>query len=60
LNKRHPGVKPESVHELNLPILKQQRDYYCHLCEKVCALWRLLTRCRQGSNLGRQRANTVL
>ncbi|XP_070202868.1 PR domain zinc finger protein 10-like isoform X2 [Littorina saxatilis] len=35
LNKRHPNVKPESVHELSLPILKQQRDYFCQHCDKV-------------------------
>ena len=35
LNKRHPNIKPESVHELSLPILKQQRDYYCQHCDKV-------------------------
>ncbi|XP_023930001.1 PR domain zinc finger protein 10 [Lingula anatina] len=35
LAKRHPDVKPESVPELNLPILKTQRDYYCQYCDKV-------------------------
>nr|KAG5702586.1 hypothetical protein BaRGS_003746 [Batillaria attramentaria] len=35
LAKRHPDVKPESVPELNLPILKTQRDYYCQHCDKV-------------------------
>ena len=33
--KRHPEVKPDSVPELNLPILKTQRDYYCQYCDKV-------------------------
>ena len=33
--KRHPDVKPETVPELNLPILKTQRDYYCQYCDKV-------------------------
>lgn len=33
--KRHPDLKPESVPELNLPILKTQRDYYCQYCDKV-------------------------
>lgn len=36
LAKRHPDVPPESVPELNLPILRQTRDYYCQYCEKVC------------------------
>ncbi|XP_051170020.1 PR domain zinc finger protein 10-like [Leptopilina boulardi] len=35
LAKRHPDVPPESVPELNLPILRQTRDYYCQYCEKV-------------------------
>ncbi|XP_014677579.1 PREDICTED: PR domain zinc finger protein 10-like [Priapulus caudatus] len=35
LAKRHPEIQPESVPELNLPILKTQRDYYCQYCEKV-------------------------
>lgn len=35
LAKRHPDIKPDSVPELNLPILKTQRDYYCQYCEKV-------------------------
>lgn len=33
--KRHPDIKPDSVPELNLPILKTQRDYYCQYCDKV-------------------------
>ncbi|XP_052805103.1 PR domain zinc finger protein 10-like isoform X2 [Mya arenaria] len=33
--KRHPNVKIDSVPELNLPILKTQRDYYCQYCDKV-------------------------
>ncbi|XP_074652630.1 PR domain zinc finger protein 10-like [Tubulanus polymorphus] len=35
LAKRHPDVKPETVPELNLPILRTQRDYYCQYCDKV-------------------------
>lgn len=35
LAKRHPGIRPESVPELNLPILKTTRDYYCQYCEKI-------------------------
>lgn len=39
LAKRHPDVAPESVPELNLPILRQTRDYYCQYCDKVCTLF---------------------
>ena len=35
LAKRHPDLKPECIPELNLPILKTQRDYYCQYCDKV-------------------------
>ncbi|XP_055938883.1 PR domain zinc finger protein 10-like isoform X1 [Argiope bruennichi] len=35
LAKRHPDIRPETVPELNLPILKTTRDYYCQYCEKV-------------------------
>ncbi|XP_057653283.1 PR domain zinc finger protein 10-like [Diorhabda carinulata] len=35
LAKRHPDIRPESVPELNLPILQTTRDYYCQYCEKV-------------------------
>ena len=35
LAKRHPEVKPENVPELNLPILRTQRDYFCQYCDKV-------------------------
>ncbi|XP_018399990.1 PREDICTED: PR domain zinc finger protein 10-like isoform X2 [Cyphomyrmex costatus] len=35
LAKRHPDVAPESVPELNLPIFRQTRDYYCQYCDKV-------------------------
>ncbi|XP_011144676.1 PR domain zinc finger protein 10-like [Harpegnathos saltator] len=35
LAKRHPDVAPESVPELNLPIMRQTRDYYCQYCDKV-------------------------
>ncbi|XP_052253515.1 PR domain zinc finger protein 10-like [Dreissena polymorpha] len=33
--KRHPEIKFDTVPELNLPILKTQRDYYCQYCDKV-------------------------
>ncbi|CAM1314712.1 PRDM10 (predicted) [Pycnogonum litorale] len=35
LAKCHPDVSPTSVPELNLPILKTTRDYYCQYCNKV-------------------------
>ncbi|KAH9504326.1 PR domain zinc finger protein 10 [Bulinus truncatus] len=35
LAKRHPEVKPENVPELNLPILKTQKDFYCQYCDKI-------------------------
>lgn len=35
LAKRHPETPPETVPELNLPILKTTRDYYCQYCDKV-------------------------
>ncbi|XP_023721528.1 PR domain zinc finger protein 10 isoform X4 [Cryptotermes secundus] len=35
LAKRHPDISPDSVPELNLPILKTTRDYYCQYCEKI-------------------------
>lgn len=35
LAKRHPDIRPESVPELNLPILRTTRDYYCQYCDKV-------------------------
>ncbi|RWS13906.1 PR domain zinc finger protein 10-like protein [Dinothrombium tinctorium] len=35
LAKRHPDIPPETVPELNLPILKTTRDYYCQYCEKI-------------------------
>lgn len=35
LAKRHPDIKIDSVPELNLPILKAERYYYCQYCEKV-------------------------
>lgn len=35
LAKRHPEIKPDSVPELNLPILRTTRDYYCQYCDKV-------------------------
>ncbi|XP_054154487.1 PR domain zinc finger protein 10-like [Oppia nitens] len=35
LAKRHPDIPPDSVPELNLPILKTTRDYYCQYCDKI-------------------------
>lgn len=35
LAKRHPDISPDSVPELNLPILQTTRDYYCQHCDKV-------------------------
>ena len=35
LAKRHPTVTPSSVPELNLPILKTTKDFYCQYCDKV-------------------------
>ncbi|CAL1545396.1 unnamed protein product [Lymnaea stagnalis] len=35
LAKRHPDIKPEQVPELNLPILKTQKDFYCQYCKKI-------------------------
>ncbi|CAH1402718.1 unnamed protein product [Nezara viridula] len=35
LANRHPEVTPDSVPELNLPILKANRDYYCQYCDKI-------------------------
>ncbi|RZF48224.1 hypothetical protein LSTR_LSTR006191 [Laodelphax striatellus] len=35
LANRHPEITPDSVPELNLPILKTTRDYYCQYCEKI-------------------------
>ncbi|KAJ8976195.1 hypothetical protein NQ317_002244 [Molorchus minor] len=35
LAKRHPDIRPDSVPELNLPILQTTRDYYCQYCDKV-------------------------
>jgi len=33
--KRHPEVALASIPELNLPILRSQRDFYCQYCDKV-------------------------
>lgn len=33
--KRHPDIRMDSIHELNLPILKTERCFYCQYCEKV-------------------------
>lgn len=35
LAKRHPETPPDAVPELNLPILKTTRDYFCQYCDKV-------------------------
>ncbi|KPM11356.1 SET domain zinc finger protein [Sarcoptes scabiei] len=35
LAKRHPEVPYNSVPELNMPIVKTSKDYYCQYCEKV-------------------------
>jgi hypothetical protein len=35
LFKRHPEVAPTTVPELNLPILKTTKDFYCQYCDKV-------------------------
>lgn len=35
LVKLHPTIPVESVPELNLPILKAQRYYYCAYCDKI-------------------------
>lgn len=35
LAKRHPNVPPSTVPELNLPILKTTKDFYCQYCNKV-------------------------
>ncbi|CAG5127287.1 unnamed protein product, partial [Candidula unifasciata] len=35
LAKRHPDIKPDQVPELNLPILKTQKDFYCQYCNKI-------------------------
>lgn len=32
--KRHPDIRIDSIHELNLPILKTERCFYCQYCEK--------------------------
>jgi PR domain zinc finger protein 10 len=42
LAKRHPSISPDSVPELNLPILKTTRDYFCQYCEKVSFFFFLL------------------
>lgn len=41
LANRHPEITPDSVPELNLPILKTTRDYYCQYCEKVSRIFLL-------------------
>lgn len=35
LAKRHPDIVPDTVPELNLPILKTTRDYFCQYCDKA-------------------------
>lgn len=33
--KRHPNIRMDSIHELNLPILKTERCFYCLYCDKA-------------------------
>lgn len=33
--KRHPDIRIDSIHELNLPILKTERCFYCLYCDKA-------------------------
>jgi len=33
--KRHPEIPTQNIPELNLPILKETKDYYCQYCSKV-------------------------
>lgn len=35
LAKRHPDISLNSVPELNLPILRATKDYFCNYCDKV-------------------------
>lgn len=35
LAKRHPEIPYNTVPELNMPIVKTSKDYYCQYCEKV-------------------------
>jgi len=35
LAKRHPTVNIATIPELNLPIVRSQRDFYCQYCDKV-------------------------
>ena len=35
LVKRHPEIALNSVSELNMPIMKPSKDYYCQYCNKV-------------------------
>lgn len=35
LYRKHPNVPIQSVPELNLPILKEQKCYFCQFCDKV-------------------------
>ncbi len=35
LAKRHPDIPIDTVPELNLPILKTTKDYFCQYCNKV-------------------------
>ena len=35
LAKRHPAINIATVPELNLPIVRSQRDFYCQYCDKV-------------------------
>ena len=35
LVKRHPGISVDSVPELNQPIVKETKNFYCQYCSKV-------------------------
>ena len=35
LAKAHPSISPSSIPELNIPLLRTQRDFYCTVCEWV-------------------------
>lgn len=52
LAKRHPDISLETVPELNLPILKTTKDYFCQYCNKVVNK----AKTRSDENLNRSRA----
>ncbi|XP_067947885.1 PR domain zinc finger protein 10-like [Watersipora subatra] len=35
LAKAHPSISPSSIPELNIPLLRTQRDFYCTVCDKT-------------------------